>query len=247
MNHIKIKNGKEEYCFNGPSSWDELTKTQLLIALKYLPQYIDGDTCEELLLTMYKVNTTIFNTLSPVQKFGLLSGLDFLLQDPMFSMLVVDSFTHNGIEYIGYHSGFANVTWEEFITAERYFTQNDYKVAAAVLYRQKKEKPISDPRVPFTLYGSEERAAAFKYLDATLITAIALNYSCLRKKYISDRYKHIFKKTNADKTSKFSWINISRSVLGDVFYEEKKLLKSNVHTVLYRMNYLMSPDRKKKK
>lgn len=251
MNELKLQIDKKEILYHPPSSWDELTHHQMLCVLKYLPYFMAGESCNDMIVELSGIDAKTFHSLSATQKYSITSLFDYLREEPKMKKLVIESFTHKGVQYVGYQTGFANVTWEEFITAERYFMQNNYAVAAAVLYRQQREKynGEQDPRVPFSVYGTEKRAAEFKELDIYLPAAIALNYSCLRKTYIANKYKYIFTSGGSGKgeNKSFSWINVTRSVLGDAFFEEKKILKSNVHTVLHRMNYLMDPERRRKK
>ncbi len=128
---------------------------------------------------------------------------------------------------------------------------NEHTIAAAVLYRQKRKNynGESDPRIPFSVYGTEKRAEIFHHLNNYLIGAIALNYSALRETYITNKYKNVFGSSTGKSGGKasFSWINITRTVLGDDFFEEKKILKSNVHTVLHRLNTLLDPANNKKR
>ncbi len=249
MNEIKIVIHNKPLLFHAPSSWDEFTPEQMLCVVKALPYFISGEKCDDMMMELLCMEAKTFRLLSATQKHGIVSLFDFLLKEPVIKKLIIESFKHNGIEYIGYQAGFGNITWEEFITAERYFMLNDYTIGAAVLYRQKRigHSGETDPRVPFTIYGTDKRAELFKTLDPWLLASIALNYSCLRKIYITNKYKHVFTSAPGKEKSSFSWINITRSVLGEDFFEEKKILKSNVHTVLHRLNTLLDPSRKHKK
>lgn len=248
MNEIKIVINNKPLLFHAPSSWDEFTPKQMLTVVKTLPYFLSGENCDDMLMELLCMAEKKFRLLSAMQKYHIVSLFDFLLKEPVIKKLIIESFKHKGIQYIGYQSGFGNITWEEFITAERYFMRNDYTIAAAVLYRQKRAKHAgeTDPRVPFSIYGTDKRAELFKTLDPCLLASIALNYSCLRKIYITNKYKYVFTSAASKEKSYFSWISITRSVLGEDFFEEKKILKSNVHTVLHRLNTLLDPTNKKK-
>lgn len=250
MNEIKLIVKEKEIVFNTPSSWDELTQEQMVRVAKAIPLFMTGWFDPDLLMFLLGLNKKAFKLIPPVEKYELRKTFDFLIQKPKMKKLIVETFKYKGIQYIGYQAGFSNITWEEFITAERYFMNNEHTIAAAVLYRQERENynGESDPRIPFSVYGTEKRAETFQHLDHYLISAIALNYFSLRETYITNRYKNVFGSSSGNNGGKslFSWINITRTILGEDFFEEKKILKSNVHTVLHRLNTLFDPKNKKK-
>lgn len=252
MNEVKIIVEKKEHVLKLASCWDEFSQEEMLLIIPQLPYLMSGELCDELFSKLTAIDKKKYHELSANQRYAITELFDFLRVEPVMKRLIVESFALKGVEYIGYQSGFGNITWEEFITAERYFMQNNYTVAAAVLYRQRRANYTGehDPRTPFTVYGTETRAELFKKLDPSITAAIALNYSCLRAAYIVKKYRYVFPYGGSgsnEGTKAFSWINVTRTILGDSFFEEKKILKSNVHTVLHRMNYLMDPERRKRK
>ena len=248
MNTIKIKSTT----LQTPSAWDELTQNQFIDVVK---NKMEGKNFE-----ISTFNFPLINRLSPVQKYHLQNTFAFLDQKPNISRLLVQSFSVQGVDYVGYQAGFSNTTWEEFMYADQYFMNNKFFHAIAVLYREKKENHDgqSDVRIPFSIYGTEKRLANIQNLDKSIVAAIALNYKALREINIADKYPHIFTSSPLERAgvrhlsdelgeAAFSWVTVHRNILSEHFFEEEKFLKSNVHAVLHRMNALVAENRKSKK
>jgi len=149
------------------------------------------------------------------------------------------------IAYYGYQAKFSNTTCEEFLYADQFFMGGQYAEAAAVLYRPKRAdyNGEQDIRVPFSVYGLQKRVAEFKKLDINTLSCLVLNYSGLRKSHIVDMYPQVFPASaisSASSASSFSWLDVHRNILGDSFFEEEKVLKTNVHTVLDRLNKMLN-------
>ena len=117
------------------------------------------------------------------------------------------------------------------------------------MYRQQRAdyNGEQDRRIPFSTYGYETRAKTIKKIDDNLISCLVLNYSGLRQSHIVERYPNIFTKSADSKQPQednFSWLNVHRNVLGEQYFEEEKILKTAVHTVLDRLNKLLDPKKK---
>jgi hypothetical protein len=242
MNTIELKiNGKTKN-IQTPYSWNELTQEQFIEVVKCLT---NG---KEIPISMFDI--PLWNKLSAVQRHYIRDTFSFLHQKPDISRLLLQSFTVNEVEYIGYQAGFSNTTWEEFMFADQYFMNNQYLHAIAVLYREAKPNHDgqSDIRMPFSVYAVPDRLKKIETLDKNSVAAIALNYQALREINISDKYTHIFSSPPSEGLGEaFSWVPVHRNILSEHFFEEEKFLKSNVHAVLHRMNALIEESRKSKK
>jgi hypothetical protein len=250
MNEINLIVGKKKVHLKTATSWDELTEKQYLDVIKIFPN-IPTPFPDTLFMEMLDMRVEIFKQLSPVQKHYLEKTFDFLKDKPNLSTLMIESFTVNKIEYIGFQHNFSNTTWEEFTFADQYFLLGKYYHAIAVLYREKRNNYNfqSDIRIPFFVYGMPKRIEAFQTLNPNIIAGIVLNYAALRDKYLINKYKYIFEsaQTSEKKNNSFSWIDLHRNILSENFFEEKKLLHSNLHTVLHRLNAVIEENRKKKR
>ena len=252
MNELEIVSGKKRIKKKTASCWDELSSEQFIAVVRTLPQVAVELFPDDLLRLLLSIDKKLFDKIPPIQKYHLCCLFSFLEEKPELSELLVESFRVDGIEYVGYMSDFSNTTWEEFLFADQYFMDNQYLEAIAVLYRERKKKRKydgqSDIRIPFSIYGTEKRLQAIQGLDSAVVTAIALNYQALRQRYLAERYTQVFSGSSGkdSKDNSFSWWQVHRNFLGEVFFEEAKILQSNVHTVFHRMNSLIKENKKKK-
>jgi hypothetical protein len=250
MNTITFED-KQKISLEIPSCWDDLTSMQFLEVVKFMPQILAEIFPDKLLLTLLGIDEKLFTKIKPIPKYHIRQTFNFLKEKPELKKLLVQSFTVNNIEFVGYMPAFSNTTWEEFIYADQYFMNNQYINAIAVLYREQKENHDgqSDIRIPFSIYGTSKRLEQIQTLDSNTVASIALNYQTLREKHIAQEYTHIFSFSSAEDTSdnSFSWLNVHRNILSEYFFEEEKFMKSNVHTVLHRMNNIIEENKKKKK
>jgi hypothetical protein len=230
--------------------WDELTEGQFLEVVRNLPKIAAGGISDELLRDLLQVDKQVFKKINAVQKYYLQQNFAFLKTEAEMKRLIIQSFTVETRQYVGYQSGFSNTTWEEFIYADQYFMNNQFLNAVAVLYREKKDNHDgqSDVRIPFSIYGTEKRVQVMQHLDKEVVMGIALNYKALRERNIGEKYPFVFERGMDDVSGQgvVSWVQVHRNVLGEYFFEEEKRLKSNVHAVLHRINAIIEENKKKK-
>ena len=257
MNTIALHFGKNKTTLETASCFDELTFAQLQEVVKYMSQLQMYEFPDSLLQSLLGLDEKTIAIISPIQKYALQETFEFLRETPKFSHLICNEITIQssppseglGVVYYGYLPKFSNTTWEEFIFADQFFMNGQYAEAVAVLYRPKRSdyNGEQDIRIPFSPYGLQKRVPDFANLDTNILSCLVLNYSGLRQSHIVERYPQIFTHsadTKQPQEDNFSWLNVHRNVLGEQYFEEEKILKTAVHTVLDRLNKLLDPKKK---
>jgi len=242
MNNIEIIDGKKKTSIQAASCYDELTFEQLKEVFYNMPLLNMGVFPETLMLSLLGNYKELLDEISPIQRYAIQETFDFLHQEPKFTKLICNQLVINQKVYHGYKANFFNTTWEEFMYADQAFMKGNYAQAAAVLYRQEIDHYTgeTDQRMPFSVYSLPTRTLEFQKLDAVTLGCVAMNYAGLRQTYIVEKYPSIFTTSEKEeKDNKFSWLSVHRNILGEQFFEEDKILKTNLHTVLSRIAKLL--------
>lgn len=261
MNEIKIVTAGKEFLYHAPETFDEMTREQFILTAERIILAASGLENDSYYLAMTEIEKKQWNKLHFLQRYSIKQLFDFtLLSAPPISKQLLPFIETGGQQFIGYQPGFSNTTWQEFIFADQYMLNGNYKAAAACLYRPQRANYTgeTDRRVPFTIYGTNSRLPHFNNLSDAELFAFVLNYKALRKHNLEEKYPFVFPntKTNPDThlspssvlrpPSSFSWIAIHRDIMGDHFYHETKFYNLNVHVILNRLNTTIKENRKKK-
>ena len=253
MNSVKIKIGKRNYEYNIPETFAEMSQQQMLRATEYLLNK-DGADSDKYFCKYTNIKYDIWKKLDDYYKYVIKELAEPLtkqfddIDHQMLDSITLTNDNGNKEQFIGYQSAFANTSWIEFVYADQFIAEGKFHEMAATLYRQQRKDydGETDRRIPFTIYGTENRLQYFKNIDNTTLFLLVSNYITMRKKYIEERYPHVFvvdatvKKNNS---GKFSWLSVHRSILsGDSFFEEEKVNNANVHTVLNRLETVIKQN-----
>ena len=266
MKELKIVVEDKEYIHQLPENFNEMTGEQIIEAIKF--QFAQpSDLSPSFIKTMCGVSEENAKLLSRFHLYSIAQQFDFLREkdwDVSFKEQKFLKINIGNTECYGYFPNFGNTTWEEFIWADQYFMDNNYRMLIACLYRQKRENynGETDVRIPFTNYGITKRLQEVNKLDEATILALALQYKAMRVAALEEKYTAIFpyhEKLSEEETEEepqektestdnnFSWVKVHQNLMGDNIVHEQSYLKLNIHTVLNRLNNAIIESRKRKK
>lgn len=239
MVNLDIDIKGKRYHYDIAECFDEMTQEQYCASMLGFTQALSDST----IIAMTGIDAEIYSQLDPYYKYAITELLEWVNNDATKAIKrqLIPEIEIDGVTFIGYQAGFANTTWAEFIHADQFMLRQMYKEAAAVLYRQKKKNwdKESDARIPFTIYGTENRMQWFEHINPQLLSGIVINYLSMRHNFIETRYPKIFGGTSKSDND-FNWLNVHRAILsGEQFAEEEKVNNLNVHTVLNRLDTLI--------
>jgi len=260
MQELKIVYKKKETIHRAPAAFDEMTREQfILTAENILRSAIGSHDSDWYFCKMLGIDEKIWKKLPSFYCYSIRGLFEYTGEtEPPITKQLLPYIEINGQKYIGYQPGFSNTTWQEFIYADQYILQRKYREAAACLYRPQRANydGETDRRIPFTIYGVNNRLEFFKDIPEAEIFAFVLNYNALRKRNLEEKYPFVFgfrkekeeeeeKKGSAPGT--FSWVAIHREMMGDNFYDESKYFELGVQVVLHRLNSAIKENKSKKK
>ena len=252
MNRIKVEIDKEGTEYTVPDRYDELTREQLLAVCAAL----DGRMPEPAFYSaMTGIPEETWQEIPFGKRYFLMRLFDFVFErQPDMTRQLLPWIEADGVRLIGYQPTFSNTTWEEFIYADGYMLAGRCREAAAVLYRPQREDydGETDRRVPFTIYGTDTRLKTLARLSDDQLAAFVLCYTCLRRRFLEQRYPNVFarspkrpKTSPSDQPPAFSWVAVHRDLMGDRFYDESKFYASNVHVILGRLDKVIRDGNKR--
>ena len=266
MNVITLEVDGVNKDINCPESFAEMTGKQLIEACRYI---IARKTSliipESFFIVIASIPEDILPLLDRYQRFSIAESFNWLLDENKelsFRDQKIDSIKLNKIELFSYQGNFGNLTWEEFIYADQLMINKLYKNLASALYRPIRPdyNEETDRRIPFSIYGTNNRLPLFNEIDDALLLAIIFNYRAMRSACLEEKYTEVFpyrdmidENENQDDEEQeekqtepvnFSWVSVHRNLLGDQFYHEDKILQTNVHTILNRLNELIKENKK---
>ena len=266
MNTIAYETDGRRTELEFPSTWAEMNGGQLIAACRTMLSGGDIPTADLAVLT--GVPPADLELFSPFQLYSLREMFDFLhapARDALnFREWKIGAISVDGGQWYGPMSNFANITWEEFVYVDQCFLNGLHRPMVAALFRPEREdyNGETDRRIPFTTFGTAHRYNLLGEPDPALQTAILLNYAAMRRASLESTYPQIFPQQGAapadtreadftdedsaaDPQGGFSWTGVHRNLLGDNIQDEEKFLRLNVHTVLNRLNQLITENRKR--
>ncbi len=256
MKEIKIEIGQDIYTYQCPERWEEVTQRQWIAVVGQLLTY--GE------LTGLGVKSVLGMGSEAV----LLMPLDWhVLGRELAWMKDIETVERWMVEEVELKDGrkcyppaanFDDMTWEEWMFVDISAARKAWDVVAACLYRPLKEDADEeeDERLAFSRYGVSARLPLFRELSPLVLSAVEVNFVLLRRK-MTDLYPNIFKggkkkvkkqkeqpSTAADGTD---WVGVYRRLLGEHVWEEERLLKLPVNTVLYRLDLMVKEGRERER
>jgi hypothetical protein len=261
MKELVINCNEKKHTCQLPENFSEMNDVQFIEAVKYrINKLAEKPTTDTFFTNLCGIDPHIVKQLPSYHKYSIEQLFEYILEKDLniaFKAQKIPKIKIEETEYYGYWPDFENTTWEEFILADQFFMDNDYKSLISLLYRQKRENHDgeTDIRIPFTKYGILKRLTIVNKLDETTILALALQYKAMRQASLEQKYTQIFpehikfeddEKQEPEAQNKFSWLQVHRNILGDNIAQEKEYLQLNVHTVLHRLNTAIIESKKRK-
>lgn len=249
-----------------PDTFSQMNGDQLIEACRYIIARKTSLSIPESFFTVFAgIPANILPSIDRYQRFSIIESFSWLCNENeklSFRDQKIDSIMLKGIELYAHQGNFGNLTWQEFIYADQFMINKLYKNMASALYRPIRPNYTgeTDRRIPFSIYGTNNRLSLFDEIDDALLLAIIFNYRAMRSACLEEKYTEVFpyrdmidENENQDDdeseeektgTVNFSWVSVHRNLLGDQFYNEDKILQTNVHTILNRLNELIKENKK---
>lgn len=256
--------------YTAPSNWNELSKKDILAAGKYLPRIsithaLEGTQKDKratqsifkqhLSMRLLGIPKSVWQKLNSFQKVDLMHTLSWVYEDITLTKQVLPHFYNKKACFVGPSSKLSNITFEEFITAERalfQFTQKPSKEhlidLVAVLYRQKSSVDPSssnfngDERQPFNIHTVNQRSKALQTMGIDTAFSIYFFYlGC--KNYIAKKHPHVFTKPATSPKKKktkqkpTAWGEIIIELLVPKYGTVEQCKKLNVYDALGFLNH----------
>ena len=264
MNEIKIVTEEKEFLYRAPATFDEMTPEQFILTAEKIIRTTAGIGDDAYYTAITGIPQKTWDNLHFYQRYNIKHLFGFTSEiSPLITKQLLPAIETGGQQFIGYQPGFSNTTWQEFIFADQYIMNGKYREAVACLYRPQRPDYTgeTDRRMPFSIYGTNNRLILFNNILEAELFAFVLNYKALRKYNLEEKYPFIFPNHTTDsKTSpennnsrllsvaeaQFSWVAIHRDLMGDRFYDETKFYDLNVHVILNRLNTVIKNNRHSK-
>lgn len=245
MNIVTLTFNGKSYRFTSPGSWEALSEQQFLIAAQLLNAEYPQEKLTLGLLAVrefLQIPKAIFNALDTEQLATLLDTLGFLHQTP-------GPLTWK-IRRIGKTFGpadkLANLTFGEFMFAEKYVQSRQLDYLVATLYRpQAADGNKGDTREAFNTNSIEDRLPAAVAQSRALKQAVLLNYCSIRAA-MAKLFPNVFPEPdgtdNKKATADHTWLDIALDLarkepaLGDF----EKLQQQNLYLVLRLLDKVMA-------
>ena len=219
MHKIEIFFKNEQKIFYAPSSWDEMTKKQLLKWCGVLRMDLTkGEALTLAVFLLYNLPARIIKILNEVQEIQLRQTMDYILKNEL-TKNVLGFISILGKKYHGPANRLANLSIAEYRRTELYYdlylkTQKKQFLflLAATLFRPSGNSSENDMRCKLTEKGVSKRANFFSWsLHPNTLMAIKLFYEGCRNNIIRSHPK-IYQKSN----SANSIIKLKDPVLNDL-------------------------------
>lgn len=246
MKKIDISVGTDSRTFNLPESWDEVSPQAFIFAANH--PVVEGIVPCQTLAAILEVPYEFAIYITPIYWHAIhrqMPWVDDLTK--ISSWLLQCVRLPDGREMLPPAPNFDDVTWEEFIFADELASRGLWPALAACLYRPANPAATENdpPRIPFTRQGSGVRLDEFRRIDPAIVNAIGVNYLALRKR-MTRRYRYLFARSSANsKSHAGGWVEVSRAILRENVWEERKLLTTSVSQVLYRLNAEVQESQKR--
>jgi hypothetical protein len=229
-----------------PSTWEELTKAQLIVFGKTITSDVDSDDLRKysLLFHFLKIPSRVFFQIQKEILNEIYLKLSFLMVKCELEKVIIPSFWFRGVLYVGPMDKFATNVMLETGWMEQFFRMyhetkkaEDLDLLIATTYR-----PIhflkwlvpwiqfNDRRVPFNMRNVEKRAQRIKNLPAYLKQSIFLQLMGIRNSKASE-FKNVYNKGSESK-DRFGWLGLMIDLAGSKFGNEKEIEKVNTDKVL---------------
>ena len=247
MKEIKIEIGQEAFTYRCPEGWGEVTPLGVKAVLG--------------------IKNSESVRLMPIDWHVLGAELEWMKElEGVKGWMVEEVELPDGRKCYPPAANFDDMTWEEFMFVDVSAARKAWDVVAACLYRPLKEAATEeeDERIAFSRFGVSARLPMFKGLSPLLLSAIEINYMLLRKR-MTDLYPNIFRggsrkvkrqpsaaagdgDTQQPSTAAGTdWVGVYRRLLGEHVWEEERLLKLPVNTVLFRLDVMVKDGKEREK
>ena len=246
MNIVQI----DSVSCNLPSTWNELTKKQLLYISKQFQKGISVvDFKVQALYELLTVKKKLFFRIHPEDAHFLCQTLDFLLKDVTLTRNVIPVIWHRFHKYYGPSDTMLQCTFGEFTRAhsrlDLYFETKNEKFLdeiVAILYRPKKSawcirKYFSnsrDPRRKLHDLSLRKRTAAFQSLDPVLKYGVLLFFTGVLNS-LPNQFPNVFRRREDSEESKHGWVPLVISLADGKTDDEslERVLNSNLYNVFF--------------
>lgn len=255
MKEIRIEIGNETYSYKCPERWEEVTQRQWIAVVGQLLTYGELTALGVKSVLGMKSEAVL---LMPVDWHVLLRELEWMKDiEKVTEWMVEEVELSDGRKCYPPAANFDNMTWEEWMFVDTSASRKAWDVVAACLYRPLKEGASEDEeeRIEFSRYGVSARLPLFKKLSPLMLSAIEVNYVLLRRK-VTDLYPNIFRngkkkvkkqKEKPDTATGTDWVGVYRRLLGEHVWEEERLLRLPVNTVLFRLDVMVKEGRERER
>ena len=256
MKDILIRIGTEEFRYQCPEKWSEVTQRQWLAAVGQLLTY--GEVTALGVRTILGMRVSEAVRLMPLDWSVLAAELAWMKDlEGVDRWMVEEVKLEDGRMCYPPAANFDDMTWEEWMFADVSASRKAWDVVSACMYRPLRDGAgeEEDERLPFSRYGVSSRLPMFSGLSPLLLRAIEVNYVLLRRR-VTDLYPNVFRggrrrvkvvKDQPDVAAGTDWVTVYRRLLGEHVWEEERLLKLPVNTVLYRLDVMVKEGREREK
>ena len=219
MNQVKI----DSISRNLPSSWNELTKYQLIFISKMLRKGLSiVDFKVSTLFEFLSVKMKVFQRINSEDAWGLFKTLDFLLSEVTLTRNLIPVIRSGLFKYLGPSDGLLYCTFGEFTQAHTRFEQyvetkssSALDELVAILYRPKKfgwvirryftDSP--DPRLRFKERSFKRRIRKIRKVDPLIKYSVFLFFSgCLNS--LPKQFPNVYRKKEDTASSAGGWISL---------------------------------------
>ena len=246
MNIVQI----DSISCNLPSSWNELTRKQLLfISAKFQKNLKLAEFKVQALKEFLSIKKKLFLRINPEDAFSLCQTLDFLLKDVTLTTNVIPVVSHRFHTYYGPSDRMLHCTFGEFTKAhsrlDQYYKTKDEKVLdeiVAILYRPKKSAwwirrhyaSTKDPRRKLHDLSLVKRTRAFKTLDPAIKYSVLLFFTGVLNS-LPGQFPNVFRKREDAGDNNYGWVPLVISLADGKTDDEslERVLSSNLYNVFF--------------
>lgn len=250
MNNITILINKKKLSYEGPASYDECTSVQyqqlirlrqrlvldahaqfLILRLvydipeRYVQYFFDKDAMRILGVTDEEEQDYL-----TAQGVALLQTCDWVFTGEMPSKWIIkQAYIRNGSTVYGPADQLTDLTFEDFMFAELYYTQRNFGKLMAVLFRL-----IHRPTKSRLLLNPDRianHAEGFSNMTSWMQEAVYFNYEGCRR-YLAGCFKHVFRISSEKNTEAGTWLDVAIGMAGDDPRKFNDLKKENMYIVL---------------
>lgn len=264
MKEILIQIGSEGFSYRCPENWGEVSQRQWIAVVGQLLTY--GQLTNVGVQRVLDIKSSEALQLMPIDWHVLGRELEWMKDlESVDRWMVEEIELKDGRKCYPPEANFDDMTWEEWMFVDVSASRKAWDVVAACLFRPLNETAgeEEDGRVPFSRFGVSARLPMFKGLSPLVLSAVEVNYVLLRRR-ITDLYPNIFRggsrkvkkqqpSTAAGESGQPStaagtdWVGVYERLLGEHVWEEERLLKLPVNTVLFRLDEVVRMGREREK